>query len=125
MHVRLAVDVDRHLGSRGIGDVRRLLVVDLLEEARFVGSGEDRLNTLLGDRLHLHGGEQRTGIDRDLRTRPEDPAITGHEHVRGLLEGELTGDESTDLGVLHDDIVGTGRILVAVGDRRERVVGGR
>ena len=42
VYVRLAVHVDRQPGGRGVGDVGGLLVVDLLEEACLVGSGEDR-----------------------------------------------------------------------------------
>jgi hypothetical protein len=80
---------------------------------------------ILGDRLHLDGGQQRSGIDRDLRPRSEDSAVAGHQDVRRLLESELPSDESADLGVFDDDFVLAGRVLVAVGDGRQRVVGGR
>ncbi len=123
MHPRLAVHVDRDLRGRGVGDVRRLLVVDLLEQAGLVGGGQDCLNSLVGDRLHLHRREQGAGIDRDLCAGAEHAAIAGHEHVRGLLEGELAGDEAADLGVLDDDVVGAGRVLVAVGGGRLGIAG--
>ena len=80
---------------------------------------------VLGDRLDLHRGEQRPGVDLDLGTGTEHLAIAGDEHVRRLLEGELPWHESADLGVLDDDLVGAHRVLVSVGDRWQRVVGSR
>ncbi len=121
MDVGVAVDVDRHLRGRGVGDVRRLLVVDVLEESGFVGRGQGFLDAVFANRPDLHRGKQRSRVDLDLGARREAAAIARDQHVRSLPEREVTGHEPTDFGVLDDQVVGTGRMLVSVDDRGQRV----
>ena len=58
---------DRDHGVRGVGDVRRVLVVDVAEQVVLLGQAQQRLDAGFADRALLDVRQERARIDLDLR----------------------------------------------------------
>ena len=133
-----AVGRDRDDRERGVGDVRRVLVLDRTEQVVLLGKAQQRLDAGFADRALQHVRQERAGIDLDLRALLDHATVAGDEQPRKGREVVVDGDEAAHRADLQDDVVGTGRVLDAVGagvagcrvrrrggDRGEGFAGGR
>ena len=87
-----AADVHHRLAELTVGAV----------EARLFGPGEDLVDARLSDVRDLEIGECRAGIDLDLRSLEDHPAVVVEDDCRVLLQRHPRRNEAADVFDLDD-----------------------
>ena len=90
MNVR-AVGRDLDHGVGGVGDVGRVGVLDVGEQAVLVGERQQILDPRFRDRTHLDVRQQRTGIDLGNRPLHEGVTVAADEQRREVRNVISTG----------------------------------